>query len=524
MGDVVSQSRVVHPALSSHPHGLVVVRRLLARLDEAGLAYCHWKSNEHLHAGLYGLTDLDVLVERRGASVLQCILAECGFKRFAAPPLRAYPAIEDYLGFDDDSGRIVHLHLHYQLVVGESHLKGYRLPWESRLLSTRHRDPDSGVDVADPALEMLLLLVRAGLKHRARDWLLFPRRRQGGEDDLAREFTWLRERVDDARLRELATELLGAAIDEPLRRLLAQPGAPYPLRGFARDVQALLRKHRTYGPREARIRAWVRELQWLADAVNRRYLHRPTPLRRISPRGGTIIVLLGADGSGKSTLAQALVAWLGGKLDVMPVYLGSGDGQSSWYRRPLKFAHRLLRPFLSSSGSDDPKSTESMTHASSSAPQAKGGRLRAIARIPWALALSCEKRSKIRRMIRGRNRGMIVVCDRFPQTDVLGFNDGPLLSHWHDHRWRLCRAIAAWEAKPYVEIGQDPPDLVIKLYVSSDVALMRRPEMSLEEVKKRERAVRSISFPPSTRVAELDANASLEQVVLAAKRLAWEEI
>jgi hypothetical protein len=524
MGDVVSRSRIVHPALSSYPHGLIAVRRLLARLDEAKVAYCHWKSNEHLHAGLNGLTDLDVLVERRCASDLQCILAECGFKRFAAPPLRAYPAIEDYLGFDDDSGRIVHLHLHYQLTVGESHLKGYRLPWEHRLLATRRRDPDFGVDVADPILEMLLLLVRAGLKYRARDWLLFPRRRQGGEDDLTREFTWLRERVDNGKLRELAIELLGPAIDEPLRRLLAESQAPYPLRSFARTAQTLLRKHRTYGAHEARLRAWVRELQWLTDAVNRRYFHRPIPLRRISPRGGTIIVLLGADGSGKSTLTQTLVAWLGGKLDVMPVYLGSGDGQSAWYRRPLKLAHRLLRPFLSSTGSNSPDSLESVTDASSSAARKNNNLPRAIARVPWALALSCEKRSKIRRMLRGRNRGMIVVCDRFPQTDVAGFNDGPLLSHWQNHRWRVCRALATWEAKPYVEIGQDPPDLVIKLYVASEVALMRRPDMSLEEVRRRERAVRSISFPPSTRVAEVDANASLDQVVLAAKRLTWEEI
>ena len=52
------------------------------------------------------------------------------------------------------------------------------------------------------------------------------------------------------------------------------------------------------------MRAWLRELQWLADAANRRYLHRATPLRRVSPRGGTVIALVGSDGSGKSVLAR----------------------------------------------------------------------------------------------------------------------------------------------------------------------------------------------------------------------------
>ena len=49
-------------------------------------------------------------------------------------------------------------------------------------------------------------------------------------------------------------------------------------------------------------------------------------------------------------------------------------------------------------------------------------------RVVWALALAVEKRSKMRRARRARNRGMLVLCDRYPQTKILGFNDGPLLA------------------------------------------------------------------------------------------------
>jgi hypothetical protein len=75
------------------------------------------------------------------------ILADTGFRRFMAPPLQAYPAVEDYLGFDHATGRLVHLHLHYQLTLGQRHLKGYRLPWESQLLGTRHFDTRYGLSL-----------------------------------------------------------------------------------------------------------------------------------------------------------------------------------------------------------------------------------------------------------------------------------------------------------------------------------------------------------------------------------------
>jgi hypothetical protein len=525
MLELAQQARTEDPAPQARPRGLRIVRDLLARLHAADFAYCHWKSNEHVGAAVDGLTDLDVLVDRRRADDLQRILADAGFRRFMAPPLRAYPAVEDYLGLDHTTGRLVHLHLHYQLTLGQRHLKGYRLPWESQLLGTRHFDAQYGIYVANPALELLLLLVRAALKHRLRDRL--RRRSQDSRRrdtvDFSRELAWLRARVSDATVCETARSLLGSAADEPLRRLLAEPLAPDRLIDFATAIRPVMRRHRTYGPVETPFRAWLRELQWFADAVNRRYLHRPTPLRRVSPRGGTVVVLLGSDGSGKSTLAKTLVAWLGVKLDVLPIYFGSGDGRGAIYRLPMRLAHRLLRPLLRRSRAPKPFD-EKERSAAPPCPPGFMGSVRAAARIPWALALSCEKRGKLRRMIRARNRGMIVICDRFVQNQVPGFNDGPLLAHWREHPRRICRALAAWEAQPYAEPGLDPPDLVIKLTVAPAVAVGRRPEMTLEAIAKRVHAVQSLQFPGTTRVVELSADLPLEEVATAAKRCVWNEL
>jgi hypothetical protein len=501
-----------HYADPAEQPGLAVVRDLLGRLHAADIAYCHWKSNEHLAAALEGLTDLDVLAERRRDLDLQRILAESGFKRFAAPPLRGYSGIEDYIALDPASGRLVHLHLHFQLTLGERHLKSYRLPWETVLLATRRFDREHGAYVAHPTYETMLLVVRAALKQRLRDRLV----RRSVDADFLRELAWLQKQLDDTALREVAQRLLGPAVHPSLRRLLETPVSPSGLAAFAAAARPILRRHRTFGRRQAVLRAWIRELQWIIDAINRRYLHRPTPLRRISPRGGAVVALLGSDGSGKSTLARTLVAWLGVKLDVVPIYFGSGDGPGAIYRMPMMMAYRFLRPLLG-------PNPNRQGHAAGASRATMRGRFRAAAQVPWALALGCEKRGKLRRMVRARNRGMIVVCDRFPQSEVPGFNDGPLLSRWHDHPWSVCRALAAWEAAPYAEAALESPDLVIKLAVTPETARSRRPEMSVDELQRRVATVRGLRFP-TARVVEISSEAPLADIVLEAKRALWEQL
>src|SRR5438270_13381260 len=74
---------------------LLVADQLLDAMQDAGVTYCHWKSNEHVAAGLRGLTDLDLLVDRRQAMQVQAILTRTGFNRLTPAAGMGYPAIED---------------------------------------------------------------------------------------------------------------------------------------------------------------------------------------------------------------------------------------------------------------------------------------------------------------------------------------------------------------------------------------------------------------------------------------------
>ena len=127
------------------------------------------------------------------------------------------------------------------------------------------------------------------------------------------------------------------------------------------------------------------------------------------------MALLGCDGSGKSTHIKEIAEWLSWKLDVLPIYFGSGDGPGSLLRWPLKLAADIMRR----------KGPTGMSKASMRLRDDVSWYKR-FGRVPWALFLAMEKRKKLKRLWRARNRGMIVLCDRFPQNQIKGFNDGPL--------------------------------------------------------------------------------------------------
>ena len=118
----------------------------------------------------------------------------------------------------------------------------------------------------------------------------------------------------------------------------------------------------------------------------------------------------------------------------------------------------------------------------------------------------------------------IVICDRYPQCQVMGFNDGPLLSHWLGHHNKLLKYIANWESTPYRWAEIYPPDLVIKLNVTPEVALKRKQhEMSIKEISLRVETIKKLSFPHEIKVVTVNADKPVEQVLMEVKQLVWEK-
>lgn len=53
-----------------------------------------------------------------------------GFRLARPTPDRQVPGVLDYYGLDEGSDRLVHVHAHYRLVLGDDMTKNFRLPIE----------------------------------------------------------------------------------------------------------------------------------------------------------------------------------------------------------------------------------------------------------------------------------------------------------------------------------------------------------------------------------------------------------
>lgn len=494
---------------------LLVLQDLFARLNAAEIRYCHWKSNEHLGASMTGATDVDVLFDRRDAQRLTSLLTQTtSFKRFVVKPGRGYPGIEDYVGFDAESGKLTHLHVHYQLTLGEKFLKGHRLPWEDLYLSTRVLDETYGLYVADPHLELVVLIVRAVMKLRARDYALETMGRGYFGGGMLRELRWLAHRVDQARLCEIGTALVGERAAQLLPLILAgKRPTVRQLRVFRRRAQPRLHEYRLYGAADAVRQMTKREWSIIWWKLGNWYRGAATKSTRTLPQGGLFIAFLGADGAGKSTLTAAIAEWLAREVAVVTTYGGSGKGSASLPRRLLQGLAAMRRGARASARSG---------------PRAPADRprtgLRALGRVFSIMVLTSERRRRASQARRARGLGMIVLSDRLPQRQIPDLNDGPRLSLWLEQPAGLRRAVARREQTAFQLTELTPPDLVVKLNVSAEVAAQRKPETPPEQLSKGFELLRQLRFPQTTRVLEVNADLPFAQVLQQVKQAVWEAI
>jgi hypothetical protein len=296
-------------------YSLQVVEQLVHNLNAAGIRYCHWKGTEHLSTTLTGQGDLDLLFCREDSLKVWAVFADLGFKNYPAPAWKYNSGIQDFVGFDETSGKIVHLHTYFRLIMGDLQLQEYRLPWEDDLLaSVAPAAEDIPMPVPSPEAELLVLLVRSCLKTRFRDHFFRAAFRKTLCKDYERNRVWLCESIDESKLKMLSDKWLHSDLWPQVREAVFSPGTPSGILKIRKRVAAKLAKFRTYGPLESFIRARLREAAWVFGAINKRYLHWAIPWGRAAGNGGAIICILGADGSGKSTLTSETVRWLTYKL------------------------------------------------------------------------------------------------------------------------------------------------------------------------------------------------------------------
>ena len=460
---------------------LTVSENLLTELENSGIRYLHWKGNCHYIDGFNGKGDIDMLVHRDDSEKMRALLRGL---RFINPRTQSYMQnehIEDWLGFDKKHGVMIHLHLYYEILFGSHFLNEYTfLPYEQCFA---HAVKPETCRLQDPAIEYALLLCRVAVGA-----VTDSKKIEGNRQYLIHrieEEPFVQIMQQCGLNEEEARELFSTTLDEKcktdnvyyiLQKLYKKNTAFAGLKLLFRKAVYAIRKRRS------------------ADSVG---FFTKKRLRN----GGCMIAFVGQDGAGKTKVTSDMAGWLRKKLEVRRFYLGSGENYYSIQRDLLKMlpknkAFKPLRGVLALS--------DQMHIAKRCVKQLKRAQIYAVG-------------------------GGIALFDRYPQTQFPGISDGPKIREnlLPKAENKLIRAItllyAKREEKALKKAVRIQPDLVIKLMLTTEESLRRKPREKAENVQRKHEIVKQLAFPKS-RVVVVDVMKDYNTEIVEIKNIIWKKL
>ena len=490
---------------------LSVVENLLNEFHDHGIRYCHWKGNEHIGASMVGDSDLDILFDERQKKELELILNRLGFKEFKAIKQKQEKDVVDFINLDLSSGKMVHLHTYFKLTVGKLYLREFQINLEELALRSRIYNETFNIYCISPTLELLILFFKEALSLRRRDFFkrILLQNVQCSEKKL-REYQWLKQKTSHQEIEEIIKDV--CINHHHINKLVTGEFTDKQLQKLAHYIKGERIVNRLY-PKLASIQRLYREATVLVSRVLVNYLSNPILTKRSNPRGGIIVAVIGADGSGKSTVIANLQDTFRQKLDVCKIYFGRGNGEMSFVRRILLFAKKIALPLK------DPQ-RGSVAIQGTAIP--KKGFITDVYRCIEALLVAYEKRRNLSLMRSAKKKGMLVICDRFPQNQIMSYNDGPLLYYLSKSRNPIFRFFSRIESQVYALANENPPDIVLKLIADAKVVEARKPgETSPEMLKAKISGIKLLQFSSCCKTVTVDAAQPLEKVLLQVKEELW---
>lgn len=460
-----------------------LIRNLLKCFHDNNIIYCHWKSNEHLEDSFKGDTDFDMLFDINQKAKVKNIFHENGFALFTPPFNRRYIEIDDFIAIDYEQNKIIHFHTHYSLQIGTSGLKEYRYTIENKILATRIFSSYFNCYLIDPRYEFLLLIIRLSLKVRANWSLNFRNSKEVSHANV--ELAWLKERVSFNQLMELIESLkVPYDIEDVLN--IYNNGFGYNTLHTVSLQKDKIKDLEKESPFKIKTKKWVKWLYFQYGRILRKTGAFYVVKRRVKQDDGFSIAILGSDGSGKSTQIKELKRIFSTKIDIESFYLGSNKGSRSNVRKVLEYVRdknlifniRILEQLLN---------------------------------LSLAFTIGLEKQSRLKKAKKLKEKGVLVLFDRFPQNQNYSFNDGPLLTKAFNSKYTIIKAIGNLEKKLYSPSLNKYPDVIVKL-IADPNTLAKRRDMSLEQINAKQNSIKNLTFGNKSPIIEIDANMSIAQV------------
>lgn len=475
---------------------------LCEALDTDKISYCHWKSNEGIGKSEIGDNDLDLLVSRPDVQKFREILTRLGFKECLPDKLKDLPGVQSFLGYDQDSGKIVHVHGHYQLILGHDLFKNYHLQIEEPYLESAQKE---GVfKIPSPEFELIIFVIRMIIKHSTWDTILtFDGKLSKSEK---REWIYLQENSDITIVYDVLKKHL-PYISEKLFADCMNAITP---------GQSVFARVKSGARLLSQLNAQSRQPQ-LVNIVNKNVQHIIKIFRWVVQKqrfrfrlsnGGAIIAILGGDGSGKTTSTEELYRWLSPHFNIYKIHMGKPPWSKTTIavRGILKIGRTLgLFPFMR-----EPIQYETDEE------------LIKFPGYPWLIREVLTARDRYLKYIKARryaNNGGLVISDRFPIPGIhlMDNAQGMRMTINFPRNW-FVRWMIRIEERYYSYIQL--PEIIIVLKVPPEVAVLRKTDEQPVSVRARNNEMFNYDWT-NVHGFVIDANQSKEKVLSDLKYLIW---
>ena len=484
---------------------LDLVYELCNALSAQEIDFCHWKSNNSLERSFSGDNDLDLLVRRSDADRFTKVLHQLGFKQARTSSGLQLPGVLSYYGYDTAADKFVHIHAHYQLILGHDMTKNYRLPIEKPLLE--HAFYDDLIKSASYEFELIVFVIRMVLKHSTWDTILSFQGELSTTEQ--KELQYLVARADQPQLLAILSQHLpfvGQALFSDCL-LALQPGLPVWNRmNIGQQLQHKLKAH----ARRSQIQDVILKLGRRGLWAIRRRIFKEIPKKRLA-NGGAIVALVGGDGAGKSTTVDELYAWLSKDFEVIKVHMG----KPPWSRTTV--AVRGILKIGRSMGLYSYARSEDRHWSGQDSDKFPG--------YPWLFREVLTARDRLLTYQKARrfaSNGGLAICDRFPLPQVRSMDSFRSdLVKKNGNTNRFIEYLKRVGERYYRQIML--PEVLIALRVHPDIAIDRKVDEDAASVRERSKEIWELDWH-QTSASVIDAERPFAEVLSQAKALVWSEL
>lgn len=500
-----------------------IVKQIFGDFEKEKVKYCHFKSNQHLDESFNGDTDFDIIVDFSDKDKCESILLNYNCKQFEPEWIGRYPGVENWLAFDPDTGKIFHIHLHYQIATGKLLVKDYVLPWTKLILETAKKQSDYSIYVANPNIEIIILLTRLIVKSdfRTRFKALFGVYKLNKY--MENEYIYLKERIDSNELKKFANIMFSPYAAQFIENLILNKSniSAKDFLSLSKIVRRELRLYRRMSSISANIKSMIFRIIISVSRRLNRLFDTNFITKKVTNSGGKIITFIGVDGSGKSTISSEINKWLGKKIECKRVYLGAGDGPKNLFATVVSYLlskKKKASKITNKNQNNYPQKNKSILTKSIF-------HIKKLVQSLLIYSIVRDNHKRIKKMHSYRLNGGFSITDRYPQLQHENMNDGiKIKSISRTVKSRIINKLSIQEQKKLQIVNEIYPDLVFRLNISAETSMKRKPDQSnIEYFALKAEKIKELDFSKS-KLFEINAEKDLEDVLLEIKKIIWNNI